>query len=82
MTDIKLYTLSTCVFCKRLKKFLSENGFEFDYIDVDTLKGTVRQKKLEEVKELNPRVSFPTTVINGEVVVGFKENEIRRLLGL
>jgi glutaredoxin-like protein NrdH len=82
MTDIKLYTLSTCVFCKRLKKFLSQNGFEFDYIDVDILKGKERQKILDEVKELNPRVSFPTAVINGKVAVGFKESEIRRLLGL
>lgn len=82
MNYIKLYTLSTCVYCKRLKKFLRDNGFKFDYIDVDTLKGSEREKVLDEVRNLNPHISFPTVIINGQVVVGFREEEIRGLLGL
>lgn len=82
MSEIKLYTLSTCVYCKRLKKFLNDNGFEYDYIDVDRLSGEQRERVLLEVKKLNPGISFPTVSIDGEVIVGFREKEIRRLLGL
>ena len=36
------------------------------------------------VKKLNPRVSFPTIVINGgeKVLVGFHEDELEEALGL
>jgi len=80
--EIKIYTLSTCVYCKRLKKFLNTNGFAFNYVDVDTLTGSEREVVMQEVMMLNPSISFPTVVINGKVIVGFNETEIRRALGL
>ena len=80
--EIKIYTLSTCVYCKRLKKFLNTNGFDFNYVDVDTLTGSEREEVMQEVMMLNPRISFPTVVINGKVIVGFNETEVRRALGL
>ncbi|MDW7776419.1 MAG: glutaredoxin family protein [Methanosarcinales archaeon] len=82
MTNIQLYTLSTCVYCKGLKKFLRDNGFEFDYIDVDTLSGSEREKVLMKVMELNPSISFPTAVINGKVIVGYDKEKIIRVLGI
>ena len=80
--EIKIYTLSTCVYCKRLKKFLNTNGFDFNYVDVDTLTGSEREEVMQEVMMLNPGISFPTAVINGKVIVGFNETEVRRALGL
>ncbi|NIA03145.1 MAG: glutaredoxin family protein [Nitrospirae bacterium] len=80
--EIKIYTLSTCVYCKRLKKFFNTNGFDFNYVDVDTLTGSEREEVMQEVMMLNPRISFPTLVINGKVIVGFNETEVRRALGL
>ena len=80
--EIKIYTLSTCIHCKRLKKFLNTNGFHYDYVDVDTLTGSKREKVMQEVRMLNPGISFPTAVINGRVIVGFNETEVRRALGL
>ncbi|MCL7476488.1 MAG: glutaredoxin family protein [ANME-2 cluster archaeon] len=82
MTSIQLYTLSTCVYCKRLKKFLRDNGFEFEYTDVDTLTGSEREEVLMKIMEINPRISFPTAVINGVVIVGFDEMKVQRALGL
>ncbi|MBE0524345.1 MAG: glutaredoxin family protein [Methanosarcinales archaeon] len=80
--EIKIYTLSTCVYCKRFKKFLKTNGFDFKYVDVDTLTGSEREDVLQEVMMLNPGISFPTAVINGKVIVGFNETEVMRALGL
>jgi glutaredoxin-like protein NrdH len=51
-------------------------------VDVDTLTGSEREEVMQEVMILNPRISFPTVVINGKVIVGFNETEVRRALGL
>lgn len=79
---VLMYGLSTCVWCKKTKKLLTDLGIEFDYIFVDQLEGEEEDQAVEEVKRFNPSVSFPTTIINGEkAIVGFKEKEIREALG-
>lgn len=77
-----MYGLSTCVWCKKTKQFLTDLGVDFDFIYVDKLEGEEETQAIEEVKRFNPSTSFPTTIINGEkAIVGFKEKEIREALG-
>ncbi|MEH0019176.1 MAG: glutaredoxin family protein [Desulfobacter sp.] len=78
----KLYALSTCSHCKSTKKLLSECDVEYDYVEVDDLEGEERKAILEDIKELNPRCSFPTIKINETVIVGYKEKEIKEALGI
>ena len=79
---VEMYGLSTCVWCKKTKKLLTDLGVDFDYVFVDKLEGEQEDKAIEEVKRFNPSVSFPTTIINDEkAIVGFKEKEIREALG-
>jgi glutaredoxin len=79
--DVKLYALSTCVWCGKTKDILMELGVEFNYIYVDLLEGDPRQQAIDEVKKYNKNCSFPTLIINNEKAnVGFKENEIREAL--
>jgi glutaredoxin len=80
--SIRLYTLSTCVHCKALREFLQARGLPFDFVDVDTLQGKERREMLNEVRQYNRRCSFPTSVVGGEVLIGFKEDEFRKVLGL
>lgn len=77
---IKLYTLSTCVHCKALRDYFLLRNLSFDYVDVDLLEGPRRQETLKEVRKFNARCSFPTTVIDGRVVVGFKVDELQEVL--
>jgi len=79
---IRMYTLSTCSHCKAAKRFLEDNGIAYDYRDVDLLGPADRAAVLEDVKKLNPRLSFPTIVVGETVIVGFKEKEIREALDL
>jgi glutaredoxin len=79
---VKMYTLSTCVHCKKTKKLLNECAVQYDYIDVDLVPLEQRETILEEVKKFNPDCSFPTIIIGDKVIVGFNEPEIRRALGL
>lgn len=63
MTNIKLYYLSYCPFCKKLKGFLEENKVSFKLIDV-----TEDLKLKEEIKQQTGHMTFPQLLIEGEFV--------------
>jgi glutaredoxin len=79
---IKMYTLSTCSHCRAAKRFLDACEVYYEFEDVDLLQGDERKTAIEAVRKLNPAASFPTIIIDGNVIVGFKENEIREALGI
>jgi glutaredoxin len=79
---VMLYALSTCGWCQKTKALLKELGVEYDYIDVDLLRGGEQTAVIGEVMKFNPDSNFPTMVINGsKCIVGFKEGDIRKELG-
>jgi len=78
----KLYTLSTCVHCSATKRFLKENGIEFDYVDVDKLHGKKKQNILSEMMKISGDMRFPTIIIGKKVIMGFYEDKLREALGL
>jgi len=79
---VKLYTLSTCSHCKAAKKFLDEFKIEYAFTDVDLIQGEERKSILDEVIKFNPQCSFPTIIVGDKVIVGFREDEIRKALKL
>jgi glutaredoxin-like protein NrdH len=80
--EIKLYSLSTCIHCKDTKEFLNQCGINYNCVDVDKLDLEQRKKLLEEIKKINPQCAFPTLVIGDKVIVGFKKDEIKEVLGI
>lgn len=79
--QVVLYALSTCGWCRKTRQLLEEMGIEYYYDYVDQLQGNDRQQALESVQRWNPERSFPTMVINNEKsIIGYKENEIRKVL--
>ena len=80
---VRIYTLSTCSHCKAAKKFLNDHDVAFDFTDVDLLEGEEKALIIEEVKKYNPRLTFPTIIINGDlIIIGFQDREIKEALGL
>jgi len=80
---VMLYALSTCVWCKKTKKFLEDLGVEYDFIFVDMEKGDDAAKLEKEIEKWNPEGGFPTIVIdNKECIVGFKPDDIKEKLGV
>lgn len=80
--SITLYTLSTCGACKATKKLLERLSVAYECTDVDLLKGDEQNAVIEKVKAVNPLCSFPTILIGETVIVGFREPDIRKALGL
>jgi glutaredoxin-like protein NrdH len=77
---IKLFALSTCVWCKKTKRLLGELGIGYDYVDVDLLNQADNATAREEIVRWNPRCSFPTIVVDDtRCIAGFDEAEIRKL---
>jgi len=77
---VKVYALSTCPWCKKVKKLLDDHSVNYDFVDVDLAQGDEQKKALEEVEKLTGRRSFPVTVINDQVIQGFKQEEIEGAL--
>jgi glutaredoxin-like protein NrdH len=76
-----LYTLSTCVWCKKTKALLQDLGLSYNYVDVDMLSGAEQDAAYQDMWKYNQSTSFPTIVINDgrQVILGFNEDEIRGL---
>ena len=79
---VKMYTLSTCGYCRATKQFLDSLKVKYDFTDVDLLEGETRANVMDEVRKINPRCSFPTILIEDKVIVGFREEELRDALGV
>jgi glutaredoxin-like protein NrdH len=80
-TDVKLYALSTCPWCKKTKALLESLGVEFYFVDVDLLSGAERNEAMAIVKKWNPSASFPVLVLDdAKCIIGFRETDIRAAL--
>ncbi len=78
---ILLYALSTCIWCKRVKSFLRENGIEYDFFDVDLHGEKEREEVTADILRRGGRLSYPTIIIDGEMLItGFKEDKLREVL--
>ena len=76
-----VWALSTCMWCKKAKKFLEDNGVDYTYEFVDLLDGDERDKALSEIEKHNPATSFPTILIDGKCIIGFDEKKLKETLG-
>ncbi|GLI52748.1 MULTISPECIES: glutaredoxin family protein [Thermodesulfovibrio] len=76
---VRLYSLSTCPVCKKVKEFLKNNSIETEIIEVDTLDSGEQWLAMKELKKINPDETFPTLVVE-TAVVGLNEEELKKVL--
>jgi glutaredoxin-like protein NrdH len=80
--SVMLYALSTCVWCKKTKRLLNQLAIAYDYIDVDLLESTEREKVNKTVLRWNPSGSYPTIVVDDrKSIIGFDPEKIKEVLG-
>jgi glutaredoxin len=82
MADVKLYTLSTCPWCRKAKQFFSDKCVPFDYVDVDLLEGEEQDKITDEVFKISGSLQYPVVVIDDQVVTGFNPSRYEDILGM
>ena len=71
MKKITLYTLSTCPWCRKAKKFFAERNIPFTYIDYDLADGATQEKILQELDAAGA-TGFPLAKIGDEVISGYQ----------
>ncbi len=79
--NVKVYSLSTCASCKKVKQFLDKHDVKYEYIEVDLLDSGEQWLMSKEVKKYNPSATYPTIVIE-EVFTGFDEDRLKNTLGI
>jgi glutaredoxin len=78
-----LYTLSTCVWCKKTKELLRESGVAYEYLDVDACSSEERRGALDSLRSRNAQIGFPIIIVDDKTLItGYKPDEIREALGL
>jgi glutaredoxin-like protein NrdH len=83
LKKVRFFALSTCGWCKKTKRFLDAHNVNYEIDYVDLLSGAEKTRIMAEMERWNPRHTFPTVVVDdSEVVVGFKEDRLREVLGL
>ena len=60
--DVKIFSLSTCSHCKSVKRLLDECTIQYEFTDVDLLKGKERTAILEDVKKFNPNCEISSFI--------------------
>lgn len=81
MKKVSMYTLSTCPWCRKTKKFFTERNIPFDYIDYD-LADDETQKRILTDMERHGASAFPYAIIENDIVEGYNPDKYTRLLGL
>lgn len=76
---VKIYSLSTCPTCKRVKNFFENNKIIYTNIEVDLLDSGEQWLTSKELKKYNPAATYPTVVIE-EVIIGYDEEAFKKSL--
>ncbi len=74
---VKVYSAPNCPWCVRVKEFLKENKIKFEEVDVSSDK-----KAAMEMVVKTGQMGVPVTDIDGEMVIGFDQEKLKKLLKL
>jgi len=74
---VKIYSTPTCPFCIRTKQFLKENNIIFEDFDVST-----NEEAARAIIEKSGQMGVPVLDIDGQIIVGFDKERIKKALGL
>ena len=75
MKKVEIYSTPTCHFCHMAKDYFQDKGVEFTEYNV-----AEDQEKRAEMMEATGQMGVPQIKIGDQMVVGFNESEIEKLL--
>ena len=74
---VKIYSTSTCPWCKKTKEFFKEKNIEYEEIDVST-----NQEAQKEMIDKSGQMGVPVIDIDGEIIVGYDVEKLKNALKL
>ncbi len=73
--DIKVYSTPICPACDAAKKYLNENGLDYEEYNVEA-----DEVKAIDMINLSGQTGVPVIDINGNILVGFSKQRIDSLI--
>ena len=81
MKKVSMYTLSTCPWCRKTKKFFTDRRIPFEFSDYD-LSDEATQDRIVREMEAEGANGFPFVRIGDQVVEGWQPQRYAELLGI
>jgi glutaredoxin len=80
--DVTIFTLSTCMWCKKCKSYLKDREIKYKYIDIDKITPDEKSEILKYLREnYKPnRIAYPFMVCDDKFVVGYDPNKYEELM--
>jgi len=79
--EITIFTLSTCMWCKKCKRWLAEHDVKYRYIDLDKLDFKDKAEILDFLRaNYSQRISYPFMIYDNEYVIGYDPNKYEELI--
>ena len=80
MKKVTIYTLSTCLWCRKTKKYFEEKKIPFDTIEYDKQDEARQEKIMQEMRAQGGTGSFPFIKIGNSTTQGYNPEEFEQLL--
>ena len=78
---VSLYTLSTCPWCMKTKKWFTDHHVPFEYVDYDLADEPTQKRIIREMDAAGAN-GFPFVKIGDQVVEGYQTKKFAQLLGV
>ena len=66
---VLMYAISTCVWCKRAKRFLKNQVVEFEYVDVDLCSIIELREIKDDILKRGGKLIYPTIIIDNHILM-------------
>jgi len=81
MKNVTMYSLSTCPWCRKAKRYFEERAIPYDNTDYDLADDRKQQSIDRDMRDMKAG-GFPVVKIGRDVIVGYKPDSYAELLSL
>ena len=80
--DVRLFTLSSCAWCGKVKDLLNRLGVRYRFVDTGLLEEPEQDEVVKYLDSITEKWGFPVLLIHEKYMLcGYKEKTTRKLLG-
>ena len=74
---VTIYSTATCVYCKMAKDFFQKHNVKYEEFNV-----AEDEKARAEMVQKSQQLGVPVIDIDGKIIVGFSESELKKALDI
>lgn len=75
MKQVKIYTTSTCVYCRAAKEYFKEKGVQYEEINLSE-----HPDRIQEMVQISGQMGVPVILIDEKLIIGFDRGAISQAL--